>query len=195
MILDLVFAVVILLAIIKGYRRGLIVGVFSLIAIIIGLAAAIKLSAIVAEYIGKAVKISDQWLPLISFAIVFFIVVLLIRLGANAIQKAAETIMLGWTNKIGGIILYIVIYITVFSVILFYAEQIKIIQPATKEKSVTYAYIQPWGPKAINGIGSAVPVFKIMFADLENFFGGISQTISKRGFSSKIGSTLLPERV
>jgi membrane protein required for colicin V production len=134
----------------------------------------------VAEYIGKAVKISDQWLPLISFAIVFFIVVLLVRLGANAIQKAAETIMLGWANRIGGIILYIVIYVTVFSVILFYAEQIKIIQPATKEKSVTYAYIQPWGPKAINGIGSAVPVFKNMFVDLENFFGGISQTISKR---------------
>jgi membrane protein required for colicin V production len=180
MILDLVFAVIIMLAIIKGYRRGLIVGIFSLIAIIIGLAAAIKLSAIVAEYIGKTVKISNQWLPFISFAIVFFIVVLLVRLGANAIQKAAETIMLGWANKIGGIILYIAIYTTIFSVILFYAEQIKIIQPATKEKSVTYSYIQPWGPKAINGVGSAVPVFRNMFTDLENFFGGISQKISKR---------------
>jgi membrane protein required for colicin V production len=46
MILDLVFAVLIILAIIKGYQRGLIVGIFSLIAIIIGLAAAIKLSAV-----------------------------------------------------------------------------------------------------------------------------------------------------
>ncbi|HKB45582.1 MAG TPA: CvpA family protein [Chitinophagaceae bacterium] len=180
MILDLVFAVIIILAIIKGYRRGLIVGIFSFVAIIIGLAAAIKLSTVVADYIGKAVKISEQWLPLISFAVVFFIAVLLVRLGANAIQKAAETIMLGWVNRIGGIIFYIVIYITIFSVVLFYADQIKIIRPATKEKSVTYSYIQPWGPKAINGVGSAVPAFKNMFADLEEFFGGISQKISKR---------------
>jgi membrane protein required for colicin V production len=180
MILDLVFVVILIFAIVKGYRRGLIVGIFSFVAIIIGLAAAIKLSAVVADYIGKTVKISDQWLPLISFAVVFFIVVLLVRLGANAIQKTVETIMLGWVNRIGGIIFYMAIYITVFSVLLFYADQIKIIQPGTKEKSVTYSYVQPWGLKAINGIGSAVPAFKNMFADLEEFFGGISQKISKR---------------
>lgn len=180
MILDLIFAVLIILAIIKGYQRGLIVGVFSFVAIIIGLAAAIKLSTVVADYIGKTVKISDQWLPLISFAVVFFIVVLLVRLGANAMQKVAETIMLGWVNRVGGVIFYIIIYTTTFSVILFYADQIKIFQPATKEKSVTYSYIQPWGPKVINGVGSAVPAFKNMFADLEEFFGGIAQKISKR---------------
>jgi len=179
MILDLVFAVLILLAAIKGYRRGLIVGIFSFIALIIGLAAAIKLSAVVADYLGNTVKISDQWLPVISFAIVFLIVALLVRLGANAIQKAAETIMLGWVNRIGGMVFYITLYITIFSVILFYAEQIKIVQPATKDRSVTYSYIKPWGPKAINGIGSAVPAFRNMFADLENFFGGISEKISE----------------
>jgi len=179
MILDIVFAVIIILAIIKGYRRGLIVGLFSLIAIVIGLAAAIKLSAVVADYLGKAVKISDRWLPIISFAVVFLIVVLLIRLGANAIQKLTETVMLGWVNRLGGIILYIIIYTTILSVLIFYGEQLKVIKPETKDKSVTYSFIQPWGPRAINAIGTAVPIFKNMFADLEDFFGGVSEKISK----------------
>jgi len=179
MILDIVFAVIIILAIIKGYRRGLIVGLFSLIAIVIGLAAAIKLSAVVADYIGKAVKISDRWLPIISFAVVFLIVVLLVRLGANAIQKLTETVMLGWVNRLGGIIFYIIIYTTILSVLVFYGEQLKVIKPEAKDKSVTYSFIQPWAPKAINAIGSAVPVFKNMFADLEDFFGGVSEKISK----------------
>lgn len=178
MILDLILAVIIVLAIIRGFRRGLIVGLFSLIAIVIGLAAAIKLSAVVAGYIGKAVKISDQWLPIISFAVVFFIVVLLVRLGANAIQKMVETVMLGWINRLGGIIFYIAIYVTIFSVLLFYAEQLQIVKPATKEKSVTYSYVQPLGPKAINAIGTVVPVFKDMFKELQEFFGTISQKIS-----------------
>ncbi len=69
-------------------------------------------------------------------------------------------------------ITYVAIYVIVYSVILFYAEQIKLIQPETIQKSVTYSYIQPWGPKVINGFASVIPVFKDMFADLQSFFEG-----------------------
>ena len=179
MFLDLLFAVILVLAIVKGYRRGLIVGLFSLVAVIIGLAAAIKLSTVVAGYIGKAVKVSDQWLPVVSFIIVFIIVVLLIRLGANAIEKAVEVVLLGWVNKIGGIVLYVVIYTMVFSVLLFYAEQVKLLQPETINKSVTYPYIQPWGPRVINAFGKILPLFKDMFGDLEHFFDGVAKDLPK----------------
>jgi membrane protein required for colicin V production len=178
MLLDIIFAVIIVFAIIKGYQRGLIVGLFSLIAVIIGLAAAMKLSTLAAGYIGKAVKISDQWLPIISFAVVFLIVVLLIRLGARVIEKTVEVALLGWVNKLGGIILFAAIYIVVFSVLLFYAEQVKLLQPETIQQSVTYSFVQPWGPKAINGFGSIIPVFKDMFGDLESFFDGVAKDMS-----------------
>jgi len=180
MLLDLIFAVLIVLAIFKGYQRGLVVGLFSLVAIIIGLAAAMKLSTVVAGYIGKAVKVSEQWLPIISFAVVFIIVILLIRLGAKAIEAAVEVSMLGWVNKLGGIILFAAIYTVVFSVLLFYAEQMKLIQPETINQSVIYSFVQPWGPKAINGFGSIIPVFKDMFGDLEQFFDGVAKNISLR---------------
>jgi membrane protein required for colicin V production len=180
MIIDLVLTVILILALMKGYQQGLILGLFSFIAIVIGLAAAIKLSAVVADYIGKAVKVSDEWLPVISFAVVFIIVVLLVRWGANAIQRTVEVVMLGWVNRLGGMVFYTAIYITVFSVILFYAEKIELVKPETKNKSVTYSYIQPLGPKAINGFGTVVPLFKDMFADLEDFFGGVSEKISRR---------------
>lgn len=180
MILDILLLIILVLAVIKGYQRGLIVGVFSFIAVIIGLAAAMKLSAVVAGYIGDSVKISDQWLPVISFAVVFIGIVLLIRLGANLLQRTAEVAMLGWVNRLGGILFYTAIYIIVFSVVLFYAEQVHLIQPATIEHSVTYSYIQPWGPKAVNGFGAVIPVFKDMFAELETFFGGVADNVSPR---------------
>ena len=179
MLLDIVFAVVLVLALIKGYQRGLIVGLFSLVSVIIGLAAAVKLSAAVAGYIGETVKVSEEWLPVIAFALVFIVVVVLIRIGANAIEKAIEVVMLGWLNKLAGILLYVIIYTLVFSVLLFYAEQMKLIQPATIEKSVIYSYIQPWGPKVIDGLGSVIPFFKNMFEELSAFFGGVADNISK----------------
>ena len=177
MIIDLVFAVVLILAVLQGYRRGLIVGVFSLVAVIIGLAAAMKLSTVAAGFIGKAIKISEEWLPLVSFAVVFLVVILLIRLGAKAIERTIEVVMLGWVNKLGGIILYAAIYTTVFSVLLFYAEQMKLLQPGTIHQSLTYSFVQPWGPKAINGFAAIVPVFKDMFTELENFFSRVAGEI------------------
>ena len=178
MLLDLIYAVMIILAILHGYRRGLVVGLFSLVAVIIGLAAAMKLSIVAGVYISKAIKISEEWLPIISFAVVFLIIVLLIRLGARAIEKAIELAWLGWVNKVGGILFYAAIYTLVFSVLLFYAEQMKLLQPETINKSVTYSFVQPWGPKAINGFGSIIPIFKDMFGELEKFFDGIAKEIS-----------------
>ena len=178
MLIDIIYAVIIVLAALQGYRSGLIVGLFSLVAIIIGLAAAMKLSTVVAGYIGRNVNVSEEWLPLISFVVVFLIVVLLIRWGARAIEKTVEIALLGWVNKLGGIIFYVALYTIVFSVLLFYAEQMKLLQAETINKSITYSFVQPWGPKIINGIGAVIPIFRDMFAELENFFEHVAKKIS-----------------
>jgi membrane protein required for colicin V production len=178
MLIDVILVVIVVLAIIKGYQRGLIVGIFSLLAIIIGLAAAMKLSTVVAGYIGKAIKVSEAWLPVISFAVVFILVVLLVRLGANMLQKTIEISMLGWVNRLGGILFYLATFIIVYSIILFYAEQVRLIQPETIKNSVTFSYIQPWGPKVMEGFATVVPVFKDMFTDLQSFFDRVAQKIS-----------------
>ncbi|MEP6513817.1 MAG: CvpA family protein [Parafilimonas sp.] len=179
MIIDIVFAIIIVLAIIKGFQKGLIVALFSFIAIFIGLAAALKLSALVASYLDKSVNISSQWLPIISFAVVFIIVIILVRLGARVIEKSVQAVLLGWVNKLGGILFYLIIYITVFSVLLFYAEQLNLLKPEIISKSVSYKYVQPWGPKAINAFGQVIPIFKDMFTQLEEFFGHISRQAFK----------------
>ena len=179
MFIDVIYVVLIALAAIRGFQRGLIVGIFSFVAIIVGLAAAIKLSAVVAGYIGEAVKVSDKWLPVISFLVVFIGVVLLIRLGANLLQKTVEISMMSWANRLGGVVLYMSLVTLVFSVLIFYAEKLELLQSAAIEKSTVYPYVKPWGPVVIEGFGKLIPWFKDMFADLSNFFDGIAGEIKK----------------
>jgi hypothetical protein len=69
-----------ILAVIKGLRNGFVVAVFSFLAIIIGLAAAMKLSTAVAGWLKDSTSISAAWLPFLSFALVMVGVVFLIRL-------------------------------------------------------------------------------------------------------------------
>src|SRR5687768_13936601 len=140
MIIDIILFIILVLAAIKGYHRGFIVAVFSIVAFIIGLAAAIKLSALVAGYIGNAVNVSGKWLPILSFAIVFLLIVLLVRLGAKLIQKGAQMAMLGLVNRLAGILLYAVLYTFIFSIILFYADQVKLDRKSTRLNS-SHGYI------------------------------------------------------
>jgi membrane protein required for colicin V production len=178
MLIDLIFAVLLVLAIIKGYQKGLIIAVFSIIAFIIGLAAALKLSAVVADYLKDSVNVSAKWLPFLAFAVVFFIVVILVRLGATLIEKAFQVVLLGWLNRIGGIVLYAALYLIILSIFIFYAEKLQLLKPATIESSQTYNFIQPWGPKLMNNIGRLIPVFKDMFTELGDFFNSLSNKIS-----------------
>ena len=175
MIIDIIFVALMVLAVFKGLRNGLVVALFSFLAFIIGLAAAMKLSVVVAEYLADNTNISQKWLPVLAFVIVFFFVVLLVRLGAKAIEGALRLVMLGWLNKIGGIIFYALLYLFIFSIILFYAQQLNIIKPQVAEVSVSFKYIYPLAPKVMDWLGAVLPFFRDMFASLESFFGKLSQ--------------------
>jgi membrane protein required for colicin V production len=178
MILDILFLVAVVLGAIKGLQRGFIIGIFSLIAIVVGLAAALKLSAIAAVYLEDSVNISSRWLPIVSFIGVFIVVVVVVRLVANILQKTVEFAFLGWLNRLGGALLYILLFSIVFSVLMFFAEQSHLIKEKTIADSKTYSWVEPIGPYIINGIGNVVPIFKDMFRQLQAFFENIFKPAS-----------------
>ena len=157
-------------------RRGLIVAIFSLLALIFGLAAAIKLSAIVATHLKDGgVHVSSKWLPIISFIIVFLAVVFLVRWLEKMLESVIKFALLGWVDKLGGVILYAIVYFAILSVILFYCTKAHLLSGNAIASSKTYSFIEPYGPYIINKIADLIPVFKDMFSQLENFFGNIAQ--------------------
>jgi membrane protein required for colicin V production len=166
-----------IVAIFKGYRKGLIIAAFSIIAFIIGLAAELKLSAVVATYLQQNISVSTKWLPFLSFALVFFVVVLLVNWGGKLIEKTVEMALLGWANKIGGILLFAALYTIIYSIFLFYAIKINLFDKETIVQSVAYPFVKPWGPVVIDSFGSIIPIFKNTFAQLEQFFQGISDKV------------------
>jgi len=178
MLIDFTFAALIILAIIKGYQKGFIIAIFSIIAFILGLAAALKLSTAVAAYLKDSISVSAKWMPFIAFAVVFFIVIILVRLGAKLIEKTFQVVMLGWLNRIAGILLYAALYLIILSIFVFYAEKLQLLQPAAIKSSVAYPFIQPWGPKVMDNFGRLIPVFKDMFTELGDFFNSLSNKIS-----------------
>jgi membrane protein required for colicin V production len=168
--IDVVFFIILLFAIFKGIAKGLILGIFSFLAFIIGLAAALKLSAVVAHHLEDSTGSAAKWVPVISFVLVFLVVALLVKIAAGIIKKVMTFSMLGWVDKIGGIIFYMIIYTIIYSVLLFFAAKTSLLSPQTIAASNTYDYIIPWGPKIIDNLGKIIPIFKDLFLQLQIFF-------------------------
>ena len=173
MFIDVAYLILLVIACFKGLRKGFIIAIFSVLGFIVGIAAALKLSAVVA--VKLAVHTGPaKWLPAISFLLVFLAVAFIVNLVAKIIQKTFETVMLGWLNRLAGVALYILLYSIIYSVFLFYAVQLHFIYGATVANSAAYPYLQPLAPTIINLISSFIPWFKNMFSQLEQFFAGIS---------------------
>ena len=177
MVIDIIYAVLMVMAIFKGFSKGLVMALFSIIAFIVGLSAALKLSVVVASWLDDATNISGKWLPVISFLVVLIVVILIIRMVGKMIEMAFDWAWMGWVNKLGGIVVYAAAYTIIYSVLLFYAEKLNLFSKETIGASVTYSLIRPLAPAIMDGIGAVIPWFKNMFTDLQAFFEKISSNL------------------
>jgi membrane protein required for colicin V production len=175
--IDIVFAIILVIAIYKGYSRGLIVAIFSFVGVTIGLAGALKLTNVAVLYAQDHWGMHSRWLPVLCFAALFLGIVLLIRLLATMLQGLVEIAMMGWLNKLGGIILYSAIFIIVYSILLWIANQLYWLSPEIKLQSRIYPYIANLGPAVIDSLGAIIPLFKGIFTDLQSFFDHAAKEI------------------
>ncbi|HTQ26576.1 MAG TPA: CvpA family protein [Puia sp.] len=175
MAIDIIFIILLLMAVSKGMQRGLVLAVFSVLACIAGLAAAIKLSAVVAVRLNGHLPVSPKWLPILAFILVFLVVVMIVRWVADIVETTVDFAFMEWLNKLGGVVLYLVLYISVYSVLLFYGTQSGIIGKHSVEASKTYSFIEPWGPAIMLQLGKIAPIFRDMFVQLQTFFAGLSR--------------------
>ena len=63
--------------------------------------------------------------------------------------------------------------------VIFYYDQILHISDSIKEESKVYAYIEPWGEWTMRTLGRVIPVFKDVFADMQDFFQEVGEDIRK----------------
>ncbi|RYY89770.1 MAG: CvpA family protein [Chitinophagaceae bacterium] len=154
--IDLICLTLLVLALFKGLKKGLVV----------------------AGYLGASTNVSARWLPVLAFVLVFVAVLLLVRLGAKLIEGALSVVLLGWANKLGGVLFYALLYLFLFSILLFWADQLHLLRDSLKTSSISWPWLQPLAPKIIGAIGSVLPFFRDLFGQLSDFFGGVAQKAS-----------------
>ncbi|MCY1721657.1 CvpA family protein [Prolixibacteraceae bacterium Z1-6] len=148
--IDIVLGILLIFAAISGFRKGLITELASLAALILGIWGAIKFSYLTTDFLIDNFKLETEYMNLISFAITFVVIVILVHIVGNTVTKLVETVMLGFVNKMAGLVFGVVKAALILSIILVVFDKIDddvhILNERTKENSWMYEPIRSFAP-------------------------------------------------
>ena len=171
-LIDIVLAVVLIFAIIKGFRNGFFVELASLISIMLGIYLAIRFSFVTKSFLEKEVSWNAKTIQVAAFAITFIIVIIVVSYLAKAFTSIANFATLGFLNNFLGAFLGLLRTILVVSVLLNLIQKINFensfLSKEMKDKSTLYPIVQEVSKNIYPAISEWFEVFQSKEFRLEN---------------------------
>ncbi len=161
---DIIIAIILAVGTILGYRRGFLLELFFLLAIILGVFVGFKLMGAGVDYLSEKFNADKAVLPYVSFAIIFLIVMVVISLIGKSIKNSMDKTFLGKIDAISGAFLGLIKYAFGISVVIWLLEAFQIAFPeGWKEESVLYPMAAKVAPTLSEYFGEFLPFFKETF--------------------------------
>lgn len=103
-IIDIIILVCCIPALFHGFSKGFVSQAISLIALVLGVWLSFKFSVPLGDWLKSFADLPGTVLHIIAFALILTIVMLVLTLIGKAIEKVVKLAMLGWLNKLLGIV-------------------------------------------------------------------------------------------
>ena len=103
-IIDIIILVCCIPALFHGFLKGFVSQAISLIALVLGVWLSFKFSVPFGDWLKSFADLPGTVLHIIAFALILTIVMLVLTLIGKAIEKVVKLAMLGWLNKLLGIV-------------------------------------------------------------------------------------------
>ncbi len=138
--LDVILLVPLAWATFMGIKKGLVIELASLVALILGIYIAVHFSFITASLLSEYIDISPGILPIVSFIITFILIVLGVHLIGKITEKLVKMVALGFLNRIGGAIFSILKYAIFLSILILLMNKFMPSLVSEKDKENSYLY-------------------------------------------------------
>ena len=147
-ILDLLLTIFILTGLVRGLFKGFFVELAGLLSLLGGIYAAIHFSGITYVFLNSFLDWSDKLLSIVSFALTFFIVALLISLAGSFLTKMVQMVALGIINRLAGGALGVLKMAFLASIFIMFIERFDVftVEESTKEESILYPPVRAIAP-------------------------------------------------
>ena len=144
--LDIILLICFIPGIIRGISKGFLEQALSLVGIVLSVWAAFKFSALVCDWLKPYLSLSETTLSVVAFALILVAVCLVVLIVAKLLTKVLEMSMLGWLDKILGLVFALVVNALLLGVfiILFDTLNLKFgfVKPEVLDGSVVYTTLR-----------------------------------------------------
>lgn len=140
--LDILLLLPLLYGAYKGFSRGFVIEVATLLGLILGVYVAIKFSDYTENILRDFLDISSKYLSYIALSVTFLLVVVAIYLLGKMLTKLVDIVSLGLVNKLLGTVLGIAKSFVIQCIILLIADALddkfQFMNKEVKENSLFY---------------------------------------------------------
>ena len=147
-IIDIIFIIPIIWFAYQGFKRGLIIELASLLALILGIYAALYFSGYAANFLINNFNIGPKYISVTSFILTFIAVVVIVFFIGKILEKLVNIVALGFLNKLAGGVFGIIKAVVVVSIILLIINHFNddLISKQKKKNSFLYGPIAGIAP-------------------------------------------------
>jgi len=152
--IDILIAIPLIWAAYRGFKKGLVIELAGLAALLLGIYCAMRFSDMVADFITQEWNYEGKYLAIIAFALTFILVVILVHLLGKAIEKTLDIVALSMLNKLAGALFNILKVTIIMSMVFWFWNKWSPVVDASEalpeeEKSVLYPHVESLAPMII----------------------------------------------
>ena len=144
--LDIILLCCFIPGIIRGLSKGFLEQALALAGIVLSVWAAFHFSSLVCTWLKPYVSISETMLNVVSFALILVVISLAVLLVAKLLTKVAELAMLGWLNKILGLVFALAVNALIIGVFIVLFDTIntkfELVKPDVLDASIVYTSLR-----------------------------------------------------
>ena len=121
-VIDIVIVCFFLPALFFGIKNGMVKQLVALAVIYFGIVLSLRFATTVSQWVLEHVKMTEFWAKAVSFILIFFAVALLLSLFGRIIEKIIKITLLGWLNKLLGVVMTFILTILLLSVVVYLVD-------------------------------------------------------------------------
>ena len=140
--IDVIIVLFLLYGAVRGFFKGLVIEVATLLGLVLGLYLAMKYSIYTENVLRDFLNLSEGYLHPVGWGITFLVVAIVVYLLGKMLTSLVAVVSLGLVNKIAGLLLGMTKYFVILCILLMIVNSLDntfgLISAETKEKSIFY---------------------------------------------------------
>ena len=169
--LDIIIAIILFLFGFKGFRKGLIIEVVTLLAFGAGIYGAMHFSDFTSEHLQEVMNIDPKYLNTVAFVLTFIILVVVVNIIGRLVKNMIKALNLGFFDRLGGFLfgaLKGVLLCSTFVLVLNNLQIMGVVKDEVKQGSYLYPYVEQTVPYLYKGFDLVKDYAKEILPDNED---------------------------